>query len=224
MLTKVTRIDVQRSSPAARGLAGMGAAARLALLPMSAAAPLERHRDALAAGGRAVPHFDPLDGGADAKCLILLETPGAGMTGDDFVSRDNPTGTGRNLTRFALEAGLLRADTVIWNTVPWVVHAPGAANRPLRAGETREGLATLPDLLALLPRLRVAVLLGRPAAAAEPVIAEIVPNVAVLKASHPSPTIVCTDPAVAAGISGTLARAAGIVAGQSAPATSLSSD
>lgn len=64
-------------------------------------APLEAWREWIAAGGRVVPHFDPLDGGVDSRVLILLETPGAGMTADDAVSRDNPTGTARNLLRFS---------------------------------------------------------------------------------------------------------------------------
>lgn len=116
-------------------------------------APLEAWRERIAAGGRVVPHFDPLDGGVDSRVLILLETPGAGMTADDAVSRDNPTGTARNLLRFSAAAGLSRDVTLLWNAVPWLVHAPGARNRPLRRSELREGLGLLPGLLALLPRL-----------------------------------------------------------------------
>lgn len=176
--------------------------------PSDRIAPLERWREGLAIGGRVVPRFDPLDGGAEARVLILLETPGAGMTAADAVSRDNPSGTSRNLVRFSEAAGLGREDTVLWNVVPWVVHEPGGTNRPLRRGEVREGLATLPGLLALLPRLRAAVLLGRPAAEAEAVIRAERPGLPVFTAPHPSPTIVCTHSSVGERIVAALRAAA----------------
>lgn len=177
-------------------------------LPSKTSAGLARYRAQLAANGRAVPHFDPLDGGTAARVLVLLETPGAGMTDEDVVSRDNLSGTARNLARFLGEAGLPRPDTVLWNVVPWVVHAPGARNRPLRQHELREGLATLPELLLLLPRLRAAVLLGRAASAAEPVIRAAKPELAIFTAPHPSPTIVCTHPSVSERIVAALRQAA----------------
>jgi hypothetical protein len=65
-----------------------------------------------------VPGFDPADGGADARLLLLLETPGPGGDGPRLVSRDNPTGTARNLTRFLADAGIARVDTLLWNAVP----------------------------------------------------------------------------------------------------------
>jgi uracil-DNA glycosylase len=176
--------------------------------PSDRIAPLERWRAELAAGGRAVPRFDPRDGGVDAKVLILLETPGAGMTGEDVVSRDNPGGTARNFLKFVHMAELAREDSVLWNVVPWVVHAPSAKNRPLRRSELREGLATIPALLDLLPCLRAAVLLGRAAAQAEPVIRKTRPDLPVFTAPHPSPTIVCTHPSVGERIVATLRAAA----------------
>ena len=175
--------------------------------------PLERFRARLAADGRAAPGFDPLDGGVEARVLVLLETPGAGMTADRAVSRDNPSGTSRNLLRFSEAAGLKREDTVLWNVVPWVVHAPGAVNRPLRRGEIAEGLTMLPGLLALLPRLRAAVLLGRPASQAEPVVRAARPKLPVFTAPHPSPTIVCTHPSVGERIVAALSAAAALVEG-----------
>lgn len=165
----------------------------------------------LVTGGRIVPRFDPNDGGADAHVLILLETPGAGMTADCAVSRDNSSGTSRNLTRFCADVGLAREDTVLWNAVPWLVHAPDAKNRPLRRGELREGLAMLPGLLALLPQLRAAVLLGRPASEAASIIATGRPRLPVFTAPHPSPTIVCTHPSVGERITAALGEAARLV-------------
>ena len=50
--------------------------------------------------GKAVPDVDPLDGGVNARLLILLETPGPRVLGTGFVSRDNPDGTAANMFRF----------------------------------------------------------------------------------------------------------------------------
>lgn len=173
--------------------------------------PIETWRRAVAAG-RVMPHFDPADGGVEARMLLLLETPGPGAEPLRFVSRDNPTGTGANLRRFMDEAGIARRDVVIWNTVPWVIHEPGTRNRPPRVGEIRDGLALLPGFLALLPRLRVAVLAGRVAAMAEPVIRRERPDLPILTMPHPSPTIVCTSPAIPARIRAALAEAAALLA------------
>lgn len=173
--------------------------------------PLEYWRRSLLSGGRRVPGFDPSDGGCLARLLILLETPGPGGGGQHLVSRDNPTGTARNLRRFLADAGIARADTILWNAVPWIVHEPGARNRPLRRGEIREGLALLPPFLASLPRLAAVVLAGRVAGEARESIARARPDVHLLAMPHPSPTFVCTSPDVSRRIVATLARAAAIL-------------
>lgn len=160
----------------------------------------------------AVPDVDPADGGTGARLLLLLETPGPGAAPLRFVSRDNPTGTAANIRRFTAEAGIARADTLIWNAVPWVIHAPGARNRAPRRGEVAAGLAELPGLLALLPDLAVAVLAGRVAAAAGPALARARPALPVVEMPHPSPTIVCTAPAIAARIRAALRTAADLLA------------
>ena len=188
---------------------------RAAMLALAHVAALEPVRMPLLAAGRRVPHFDPLDGGADARLLLLLETPGPGLAPTRFVSRDNRTGTGANLRRFLGDAGIARADTVIWNVVPWIVHAPGARNRAVRRGEIAEGAALLPALLDRLPRLVAVVLAGAPAGAAEPVVRGARPEMPVLRMPHPSPTIVCTSPAVGAAIRATLAEAATLLSAPS---------
>lgn len=159
-----------------------------------------------------MPDVDPLDGGTGARLLLLLETPGPGTAPLRFVSRDNPTGTAANIGRFMGEAGITRSDTLIWNAVPWVIHAPGARNRAPRRGEVAAGLADLPGLLALLPRLTVAVLAGRVAAGAAAVLGRARPGLPVLEMPHPSPTIVCTSPAIAARIRAALREAAALLA------------
>lgn len=177
---------------------------------------LDRYVAALRLRHGAVPDVDPCDGGTDARLLLLLETPGPGTEPLRFVSRDNPTGTAANIRRFTAAAGLDRSETVIWNAVPWVIHAPGARNRPPRRGEVAAGLAELPGFLALLPRLVAVVLAGRVAAQARPGIAAARPDLALFEMPHPSPTIVCTSPAIPARIAATLrdaARACRSVAG-----------
>lgn len=117
-----------------------------------------------------VPDFDPLDAGVDAQLLMLLEKPGPRTfppVGSGFVSRDNADPTARTLRSFALEAGIPRAATVIWNVVPWwngTVAITGA--------EKRAGAAELATFLPLLPQLRGVLLCGNAAAMfGEPVLA-----------------------------------------------------
>ena len=174
--------------------------------------PLERYRAELQARHGPTPHCDPLDGGAEARCLLLLETPGPRGDAPRFVSRDNATGTARNITRFCEAAGLDRRATVIWNAVPWTIHAAGARNRTPRRAEIAAGLAELPNFLALLPALRVVVLSGRVAAEAAPVVAAAQPGLPVLTMPHPSPTYVVTAPDIAGRLVATLAEAAAILA------------
>jgi uracil-DNA glycosylase len=157
-----------------------------------------------------VPEPDPLDGGTGARLLLLLETPGPRGTG--FVSRDNPTGTAANLFRFLGEAGLARADTLIWNAVPWVIHAPGARNRAPRRSEIGAAAPYLEPLLACLQRLAVVVLAGRVAGLSRHALATLRPDCPVIAVPHPSPTYVCTAPDVAARIRAGLSEAAAVLA------------
>lgn len=169
--------------------------------------PLRAYAADLRARHGEVPDVDPADGGAEARLLLLLETPGPHIRRTGIVSADNPSGTGRNLRRFLAVTGLPRWERVIWNAVPWVIHA-GGPNRAPRTAEVREGIAELPEFLALLPRLEVAVLAGRVAGLAAPLIRAARPGAAVLAMPHPSPTYVCTSPDVPRRIAAVLAEAA----------------
>jgi uracil-DNA glycosylase len=186
---------------------------RAALLAAPHLAPLCGLLVELRAAHGRVPDPDPLDGGVRARLLLLLESPGPSIGRTGFVSRDNPTGTARNLKRFLEEAGIAREDTLIWNAVPWVIHAEGATNRAPREGEIRAGLAALPPLLGVLRHLEVVVLAGRVAARARPTIAAARPDLALVAMPHPSPTFVVTSPAVPARIRAALADAAALLAG-----------
>ena len=164
--------------------------------------------------GAAVPGPDPLDGGVEARLLLLLETPGPSIGRTGFVSRDNATGTAANLFRFLREAGIARRATLIWNAVPWVIHAPGALNRAPRRSEAAAAAAFFAPLLALLPRLRVVVPAGRFAQDAAAPLGALRPDLPVVPIPHPSPTYVCTSPRVAerirAGLSEAAARLSGV--------------
>ena len=172
---------------------------------------LERFRAGLERIHGETPHLDPFDGGVEARCLMLLETPGPRGSGIRFVSRDNHTGTARNIDRFCRGAGLDRRRMVLWNAVPWLIHHPGDRNRAPTRAEITDGIALVPALLALLPALQVVVLAGRVAALAEPVIAAHRPTITVLKTAHPSPVYVVTKPNIAGWIEATLAEAASLI-------------
>jgi uracil-DNA glycosylase len=181
---------------------------RLMLLRGDRFRKLEHWRESLSTHGRRLPHFDPLDGGADARLLLLLETPGPGDAPIRFVSRDNETGTARNLKGFLDAAGIERRNIVLWNTVPWIVHAFGARNRALRKAEISEGLGSLPGLIERLPRLQVVILAGRVAKCAARRLAEDHPAFQILEMPHPSPSNVCTSPRVGEEIRETMMTAA----------------
>jgi uracil-DNA glycosylase len=169
---------------------------RKALLGQPHMEPLNNFVRAISDQRGFVPYPDPLDGGIDARLLLLLETPGPQIFRTAFVSRDNPTGTAANLFRSLSEAGIPRQTTLIWNTVPWVLQVRGAPNRSPRVSEIREGLIYLPPLLALLPHLRAVVLSGRVARMARHTIEVTCPGLPTIEIPHPSPANVCTNPAI----------------------------
>ncbi len=184
-------------------------AARRAALQAPAMAPLRDFAARLRAARGPTPDFDPADGGGAARVLLLLETPGPSIGRTGFVSADNATGTAANLRRFLAESGLDRRCLAIWNTVPWVIHT-GGPNRAPRRDEIGQGLAALPGLLPLLPELRCAVLSGRIAGLAEPVLQQLRPGLALIRVPHPSPVYVCTSPDIPRRIVAGFAQAAAL--------------
>jgi uracil-DNA glycosylase len=138
---------------------------------------------------KAVPNFDPWDGGIDAEILFLLEAPGPRALQTGFVSRDNPDETAKNFLMLNEEAKLPRVRTITWNIVPWFLGAHGR----IRAANTIDiaaGITSLEDLVELLRKLRVVVLVGRKAQKARSQIIEIAKDKRVLElleCPHPSP-------------------------------------
>jgi hypothetical protein len=118
-----------------------------------------------------VPHFDPLDGGIDARVLFLFEKPGP-MTskigkhaGSGFISRNNDDGTAAAILNFMQQAQIPRQLTVIWNLVPgW------NDTRKMRAKELSDGAACVIELVDMLPALRAVVMVGKKAARVRPVL------------------------------------------------------
>lgn len=133
-----------------------------------------------------VPNFDPLDGGINARCLLLLEAPGPQATKSVFVSRDNPDRTAKNVFELSRDAGLKREDSVIWNVVPWYL-GDGRRIRAARVSDMEAARPHFKEVLLLLKRLQVVVLLGRKAQVAANRLQGELSGVAVFCCPHPSP-------------------------------------
>ena len=162
-----------------------------------------------------IPDFDPWDGGVDAELLFLLEAPGAKARDSGFVSRNNPDETAKNIFVISAEAGIDRTKTVLWNTVPWYIGTETSI-RPAKRRDIEAGLSPLPRLLALLPKLKAVVLLGKPA---ERAAVHFARPVRVFKSPHPSPMFINRNKLInRAAILSVFREVAGIVVQQCAPA------
>lgn len=167
-------------------------ARRRAMLQEDHIAPLTAYAARLRQMGLGqVPDFDPLDGGIEARVLFLFEKPGpmtadgsAKRSGSGFISRNNDDQSAEATFAFMDKAGLPRSATVTWNVMPWW-------NGSVRATTTelQEGLRQLSPLLALLPHLRTAVLVGRKAQSAMIHLMSARQEVELLASDHPSPRV-----------------------------------
>ena len=144
-----------------------------------------------------IPYFDPHDGGIEGEVLFLLEAPGPRAKCTNVVSRDNPDETAKNILEINHLAGLERRRTVQWNIVPWFIgNSDGKKERirAARAQDIKDGLEQLGSVLALLPKLKIAVLVGNKAAEAAEFIVATKPTVSIRKMPHPSPVFVNRSP------------------------------
>lgn len=138
--------------------------------------------------GVQVPNFDPLDGGVEAQALFLFEKPGpraaefGDRKGSGFISRDNDDATAEACLDFMEQARIPRKVTVIWNVVPW-----WNGTRKVTATEVRDGAICLRDLTGLLPKLRVAVMVGRKAAEGLPWLKTT--GLQLFTSDHPGPLV-----------------------------------
>lgn len=141
----------------------------------------------------AIPYFDPFDGGTRADCLFLLEAPGPKAIASQFISRDNPDETAKNVFLLSREAGIDRHRTVLWNVVPWYI-GTGKKIRPANSRDLGAAAPSLVELAALLPALHTIVLLGNKAATAKLAVTQLLPKVQVFSVPHPSPLFVNLRP------------------------------
>jgi len=140
-----------------------------------------------------IPYFDPADGGVNARCLFLLEAPGAKAVESGFISRNNPDETAKNFFLLNQEVSLARELTVSWNVVPWYI-GQGSSIRPASAADIQEAHPYLEEMLRLLLQLQIVVLIGRKAQRAAEYIQNAVPQAIVLEMLHPSPRVVNVHP------------------------------
>lgn len=140
-----------------------------------------------------IPYVDPMDGGTKADCLFLLEAPGAKAVAPQFISRDNPDETAKNVFLLSREAGIDRRRTVLWNVVPWYIGS-GKKIRPANSRDLGAAAPSLIEIAALLPALHTIVLLGKKAATASLSISQLLPMAKIFSAPHPSPLFVNRRP------------------------------
>lgn len=129
-----------------------------------------------------VPDFDPLDGGTAAKVLLLLEKPGPRAFESGFISRNNNDQTAENTFEFLLASGLERRDACLWNVIPF-----WNGTTKVSPQELQLGVQCLAGLFAMLPLLRVIILVGRKAERALPLL--VGQKYVVLTSFHPSPKV-----------------------------------
>jgi Uracil-DNA glycosylase len=165
----------------------------------------------------AVPYFDPADGGERAKCLFVLEAPGARAVQSGFVSRDNPDETAKNFLLLNAEAEIPREVTATWNIVPWYI---GTTER-IRAATLADVSAGWPYLqraLELLPEVRVVALLGQKAQRIRQLLASSRPDLSVIGCPHPSPLFINRAPGNRLSVLAALREVAGhLTTGRSRP-------
>jgi len=118
------------------------------------------------ARGLDVPNVDPNDGGVFAKVLFLLESPGPQVVRSGFISRENRDDSARNMSKALNEAGFTRAETLLWNVVPYCVSSSDR-NRNASLAQIRMAAPDTNAFIDLLAELRAVVLCGRRAQYAE---------------------------------------------------------
>jgi len=140
-----------------------------------------------------IPYFDPLDGGIEAQCLFVLESPGPKTKESSFVSRDNNDETAKNFFEVNEVAVIPRKKTIIWNIVPWYL---GKAKKieNAKSSDIRAGLPYLYRLIDLLPKLEVVVLIGKKAQSIGEELDARYTGMKVFTCPHPSPQFVNRKP------------------------------
>ena len=119
-----------------------------------------------ALGDSLVPWFDPSDGGATARILILLEAPGRGASavkGSGFISIDNDDATAANMFNLVTQAGLQRESFAIANIVPWYL-PDGTRTRATRRQDVLDASMYVDAMLGSFDELHLVMTMGEHAA------------------------------------------------------------
>ncbi|WP_165839572.1 uracil-DNA glycosylase [Rhodococcus sp. Eu-32] len=110
-----------------------------------------------------LPYNDPMFGGVEAELLIVMKAPEADAapdkTGTRFLCFDNADAGAANIFEAFRRNDIARSRCIAWNICPF----PIQGNSPT-ASELRQARPYTQKLIDLLPRLKVVLLLGRPAA------------------------------------------------------------
>jgi hypothetical protein len=141
---------------------------------------------------KSMPYFEPLDGGIEARVLILLESPTRSDPYPRFASRDNRSPTQVNLKQCVDQSALPRKDSVLWNAYPWLPDE-FSAHRALPIASTTKGMQALPGVLKMLPNLEVPVLTGSLARHASSVIRRYISCIAIIETFYPIPKSLNAD-------------------------------
>lgn len=144
-------------------------------------------REVLRTEDSKVPNVDPTDGGARARALFLLESPGRKAVASRFVSFDNPDASAGNMKKLLKFANIERNEVLLWNVFPYCVSTEQKNGNATR----RQILDALPETTAFIDILResllVVVLCGRRAQWAAEGLKAILPNtVTLLQTFHPA--------------------------------------
>lgn len=100
------------------------------------------------------------------RFCFFWSPPGPQVVRSGFISRENSDPSARNMTRALDEAGFTRAETLLWNVVPYCVSSPDR-NRNASLAQIRTAAPDTNAFIDLLPELRAVVLCGRLAQYAE---------------------------------------------------------
>jgi len=124
-------------------------------------APFTELVEELSTAQRPMPFIAPLYGGTEARVLSLLASPGPSTrahSGSGMLCVENVDATAERMGHLLAEAHIPIGELLPWNAYPWYI--PGAEDRPPTAAELEAGVEPLRRLLALAPRIGVAVLHG----------------------------------------------------------------
>lgn len=124
--------------------------------------------------GQNIPDMSALDGGAEARVLLMLNTPTPDAR---VIERENPDATAANV-RTIHEGVLDREETLSWNAVPYYMENPKR--------EVKKCRPYLDVLLSRLDALEVVVLCGTVAKQTRNWVREAKPKVVILETWHPT--------------------------------------